>query len=110
LDIRKNLSHLYYNRFYGTLAYRGAVYDDLGYRDTVGRTAEGTPLGGSPGGTYRLAQSLVLRLGLVISTIILPGIPLSITPSFWGAWKFPNMNDGNGNNDYSFGYGLSITY
>ncbi|MDR1597259.1 MAG: hypothetical protein LBR99_06100, partial [Treponema sp.] len=110
LDIQKNLSHLYYNRFYGTLAYRGAIYDDLGYRDTAGRSAEGTPLGGSPGGTYRLAQSLILRLGLVISTIILPGIPLSITPSLWGAWKFSNMNDGNGNNDYSFGSGLSITY
>ncbi|MDR3146725.1 MAG: hypothetical protein LBU21_10640, partial [Treponema sp.] len=110
LDIQKNLSHLYYNRFYGTLAYRGAVYDDQGYRDTAGRAAQGTPLGGSPDDTYRLAQSLVLRLGLVISTIILPGIPLSITPSFWGAWKFPNMNDGNGNNDFSLGMGVSVSY
>ncbi|MDR2739411.1 MAG: hypothetical protein LBB68_06235 [Treponema sp.] len=110
LDIQKNLSHLYYNRLYGTLAYRGAVYDDQGYRDTAGRAAEGTPLGGSSEGTYRLAQSLVLRLGLAISTIIFPGIPLSITPGFWGAWKFPNMNDGNGSNDFSLGIGVSVSY
>jgi hypothetical protein len=49
-------------------------------------------------------------LGLVISTIILPGIPLSITPYGWGAWKFPNMNDGNGKNDLSFGMGVSVSY
>jgi hypothetical protein len=105
LDIQKNLSHLYFRRFYGTLAYRGAVYDDLGYYG-----AAGTPLGDSGDGSYRLAQSLVLRLGLDISTIILPRLPISFAPYVLGAWKFPNMNDDNDDNDYFIGFGISVAY
>jgi hypothetical protein len=110
LDIQNNLSHLYYNRIYGSLAWRGALYDDQGLRDLKGNAAEGTRLGGSPGGSYRLAQSLMLRLGLVITTVILPVVPLTITPYGWGAWKFPNINDDNGNNDFSLGIGISVSY
>jgi hypothetical protein len=110
LDIQKSLSHLYYRRFYGTLAYRGAVYDDQGYHGADGRDAEGTFLGNSPDGSYRLAQSLVLRLGLSISTIIVTGMPISFTPNVVGAWKFPNVTDDNGNNDYFVGIGVSISF
>jgi hypothetical protein len=110
LDIQKNLSHLYYNRIYSSLAWRGALYDDQGLRDSRGAGPEGTVLGASSLGSYRLAQSLILRLGLTISTVILPVAPLRITPCGWGAWKFPNSGDDNKNNDFSLGIGVSVSY
>ncbi|MDR1249954.1 MAG: hypothetical protein LBK63_11700 [Treponema sp.] len=110
LDIQKNLSHLYYKRIFSSLAWRGTLYDDQGLEDGKGNSAEGTYLGNSPGGFYRLAQSLTLRLGLVIATVIIPAVPFSITPYGWGAWKFPNIRDDNGNNDFSFGIGFSVSY
>jgi hypothetical protein len=106
LDIQNKLSHLYYNRIYSSLAWRGALYDDQGLEDAEGNAAEGTSLGGS----YRLAQSLMLRLGLVVSTVILPVAPLTITPYLWGAWKFPNIYDDNRSNDFSLGIGVSVSY
>jgi hypothetical protein len=109
LDIQNNLSHLYYNRIYSTLAWRGALYDDQGLRDAQGAAAEGTRLGASPQGSYRLAQSLMLRLGLTITTVIVPAWPFSMTPYGWAAWKFPNIYDGNRNNDFSFGIGFSVS-
>ncbi|MDR3145712.1 MAG: hypothetical protein LBU21_05495, partial [Treponema sp.] len=54
-EIQRSLSHLYYNRVFGTLAYRGLLYDDGGTPD-----AEGNRLGER----YRIAQSLILRLGI----------------------------------------------
>jgi hypothetical protein len=108
LDIQNNLSHLYYKRLYSTLAWRGALYDDQGLGD--GKGNEGVYLGDSPDGSYRLAQSLMLRLGLVITTVVVPVIPINIIPYGWGAWKFPNIRDDNGNNDFSFGIGVSVSY
>jgi hypothetical protein len=108
LDIQKNLSHLYYKRLYSTLAWRWAQYDDQGLG--AGKGNEGVYLGASPQGSYRLAQSLMLRLGMAISTVIVPAVPFTITLSGWMAWKFPNMNDGNGNNDFFFGPDISISY
>jgi hypothetical protein len=96
--IQKNLSHLYFNRIYGTLAYRGALYDDGGIR-----APQGNPLGGD----YRLTQSLVLRFGSVISTILITVMPIRIQPYLWGAWKISNMNDGK-MNDFIFGFNFSI--
>jgi hypothetical protein len=109
LDIQKSLSHLYYNRIYSSLAWRGALYDDLGRLDSDGAAAEGTVLGPSSRGSYRLAQSLLLRLGLTVSTVLLPMSPLSFTPYVWGAWKFPNLYDGNDDNDFFIGIGLEFS-
>jgi hypothetical protein len=109
LDIQNNLSHLYYKRIYSSLSWRGALYDDQGIRDAQGTGAEGTVLGSSPRGSYRLAQSLMLRLGVVITTVIVPVVPLTITPYGWGAWKFPNLYDDNGSNDFSLGIGVSVS-
>jgi hypothetical protein len=110
LDIQNNLSHLYYHRIYSTLSWRGALYDDQGIRDAQGTAAEGTVLGASPRGSYRLAQSLMLRLGMVITTVVVPVLPLTITPYGWGAWKFPNIYDDNESNDFSLGVGVSASY
>ncbi|MDR2742472.1 MAG: hypothetical protein LBB98_10015 [Treponema sp.] len=94
VEIQWNLSHIYFNRLFGTLAYRGAVYDDQGHP-----AAEGTVLTGS----YRLAQSLTLRLGGAVSFAILPYIPFRLSASFVGVWKISNVNDGNNRNDFWFG-------
>jgi hypothetical protein len=109
LDIQENLSHLYYRRIYSTLAWRGALYDDQGLRGSGGRPAEGTFLAASPQGSYRLAQSLMLRLGLEITTMVVPLVPFTITPYGWAAWKFPNIGDDNGNNDFTLGIGFSVS-
>ncbi|MDR0641202.1 MAG: hypothetical protein LBG07_01940, partial [Treponema sp.] len=110
LDIQNNLSHFYYRRLYSTLSWRGALYDDQGIRDEEGAGAEGAYLGASPRGSYRLAQSLMLRLGMAITTVIVPLAPLTITPYGWGAWKFPNIYDDKGNNDFTLGIGLSVSF
>jgi hypothetical protein len=100
LDFQKSLSHLYINRFFGTLAYRGVLYDDQGVS-----TAEGAFLGEG----YRLGQSLILRLGATVSTILVTALPIRISAWIWGAWKIPNMNDRK-NNDFVIGPGFSVTY
>jgi hypothetical protein len=101
VEIQRHLSHLYINRLFGTLAYRGAVYDDQGHP-----AAEGTVLTGP----YRLAQSLVLRLGGLSSFAILPYIPFRLSASFVGVWKMSNVNDGNRKNDFWFGPELTFSY
>jgi hypothetical protein len=100
VEIQRHLSHLYFNRFFGTLAYRGAVYDDGGHP-----AAEGAVLTGS----YRLAQSLVLRLGGTLSFAVLPYIPFRLSASFVGVWKMSNVNDGNSRNDFWFGPELTFS-
>jgi hypothetical protein len=101
VEIQQHLSHLYFNRFFGTLAYRGVVYDDQGHP-----SAEGTVLTGS----YRLAQSLVLRLGGTVSFAVIPYIPFRLTASFVGIWKISNVNDGNNRNDFWIGPELTFSF
>ncbi|MDR2245559.1 MAG: hypothetical protein LBE17_02610 [Treponema sp.] len=101
VEVQRHLSHLYINRLFGTLAYRGAVYDDRGHP-----AAEGTALTGP----YRLAQSLVLRLGGLSSFAIVPYIPFRVSASFVGVWKMSNVNDGSHRNDFWFGPELTLSY
>ena len=96
LEIQKGLSHLYYNRVFATLGYRATVYEYGG-----AEFAEGNVLGGP----YRLAQSLVLRAGLTVSSAIIPAVPLSLSFSVLGYWKISNLNDGK---NYDFWYGIGI--
>jgi hypothetical protein len=100
-EIQQNLSHLYFNRFFGTLAYRGVIYEDQG-----NPAAEGNILTGS----YRLAQSLALRLGGTFSFAILPYIPFRLTASFVGIWKISALNDGNNRNDFWLGPELTFSF
>jgi hypothetical protein len=97
VEIQRNLAHLYYNRVFGTLAYRGVLYDDRGVPDV-----EGNRLGGH----YRIAQSLVLRLGVTVSSVVVTALPVRASISFWGAWKISNLRDGIGENDFAFGPGF----
>jgi hypothetical protein len=100
LDFQKSLSHLYINRFFGTLAYRGVLYDDQGIPE-----AEGTFLGDG----RRLGQSLVFRLGATASTILVTALPVRVSVWVWGAWKISNSNDGK-SNDFVIGPGFSVVY
>jgi hypothetical protein len=105
LDIQGSLSHLYFNRIWGTLAYRGVFYDDQG-----SVAAAGDALFASEAGSYRLAQSLVARLGAGVSTILLTALPLSINPYLFGGWRISNRDDTNSNNDFFWGFGFSVSY
>ena len=100
LEVQRNLSHIYFNRIFGTLAYRGVVYDGQGIPG-----AEGTPLYND----ILLAQSLILRLGFEFTIAPVKPAPFKITPSIWGAWKISNMNDGKAN-DFYINYGLNLNW
>jgi hypothetical protein len=101
VEIQRHISHLYFNRVFGTLAYRGVVYDDGGHP-----AAEGTVLTGS----YRLAQSLVLRLGSAVSFAVIPYVPFRLSASFVGVWKISNTGDGNRQNDFRIGPELIFSF
>ena len=97
-EIQRYFSHLYFNRIYGVMTMRSIVYNSQGHPD-----AEGTAFG-----DIRHAQSLVFRLGAVLS--ILPaGIPVFIEPVVWGSWNFSNTITGRGS-PFSYGFTWSIRY
>jgi hypothetical protein len=100
LEIQRSLSELYFNRLFGVLAYRGAFFND------GGSAMEGNELGGG----YRLAQSLILRLGSTISNASLPSVPFKMSLFIWGAWKISNMYDGTQLSDFSIGPSFTLGY
>jgi hypothetical protein len=67
LNVQRGFSHVYINRFLGTLAYRAAVYDGSGLP---------FPDGNKLWNGLRLPQSLVLRLGAELSSAILTSRPI----------------------------------
>ena len=95
LEIQRNLSHAYFNRFFGALSVRNVLYDSKGHTE-----AEGVAIN-----DIRLAQSLVLKLGLVSAIIPLKFIPIFLEPSIWAAWKFSNTITGEG---FPWGYGFGF--
>jgi len=99
LEIQENLSHTYFNRFFGTLSLRNILYDGNGHPK-----AEGVAIN-----DLRLAQSLVLKLGLVSSFIPIKNMPIFIEPIIWGAWKFSNTITGEGL-PFNAGIGFDFNY
>jgi hypothetical protein len=100
LEVQDNISHVYTNRIYGTLALRSVVYDARG---SAG--AEGVVLADD----LRLAQSLIFKLGMVYAIIPLKAVPLFLEPHFWAAWKFSDTLSGEGV-PWRFGLGVNINY
>jgi len=86
-EIQKNLSHLYFNRFFGSLSSRNQIYDAKGNPNAEGIEA----------GNLHLIQSLGLKLG--IKTSILPAIkiPFTIEPYVFGAWRVSDTINGKRN-------------
>jgi hypothetical protein len=103
LNIQKSFSHLYINRFLGTLSYRAAVYDAQGFPQPEGnRLAAG----------LRLPQSLVFRLGAGLSSAILTGRPIRVTAYMQTALKLSRLAQGRTDFDelISISPQISITY
>jgi hypothetical protein len=99
LDIQNNISHLYFNRITGTLAYRGAFYQDVLSR---------MPEGNSVGANFRLTQSLVARLSLTLSTAIVPLQPFGFAFTGFGIWKISGLQDSSIAGDIGFGFTYSL--
>jgi len=98
-EIQRNLSHVYFNRFFGALTLRSVIFDSKGNEET-----EGVEIG-----DIRLAQSLVLRFGMLSSVIPIKLNPFFIEPNIWGAWKFSNTITGKGY-PWGFGFGVNLRY
>jgi len=98
-QIQKNLSHLYFNRFFGVLSVRNQIYDSNGHPD-----AEGIKIN-----NLHLAQSLGLKLGIKTSFFPFIKNPLSVEPYVFGAWKFSNTITGK---EFPFyvNIGISVSY
>ena len=79
-QIQRYLSHVYFNRVFGSLALRNQIYDGGAHPNAVGIEIN----------DLRLIQSLKLRLGLRTSVLPVVKRPVSIEPFVWGAWKFTN--------------------
>jgi hypothetical protein len=86
LEIQKHLSHVYYNRFSGSLSVRNQIYDSGGHPD-----AEGIKIN-----SLHLVQSLGLKMGLKISFLPLAVLPVSLEPFVLGTWNFSNTIAGKG--------------
>ncbi|MDR1444948.1 MAG: hypothetical protein LBI94_08730 [Treponema sp.] len=82
LNVQRSLSHIYFNRFLGTLAYRAALYDAAGFS---------APEGNRLAGNLTLTQSLVFRLGAGISSAVLAGAPFKITAYLQAALKLSSL-------------------
>jgi hypothetical protein len=85
-EIQKNLSHFFFNRFFGALLSRNQIYDSGGYP-----AAEGIELN-----NFHLIQSVGLKLGMKMSIFPVVKIPFSVEPFVLGTWKFSNTITGKG--------------
>lgn len=102
-DIQRNLSHFYFNRIFGTLAYRASLYQPPG---TVAEPP-GDPL---PGG-FRMTNTLITRLSLTVSSVYITLLPDSVTPNIYLAWKISNVGNGPPafEDDFAVGFALSLS-
>lgn len=81
IDIQKSISSLYVNRVFMILGWRAVAFD-------VPDSLERSSLPGhqvSP--DARIANSLVLKTGAVMSILAVPMIPVRMAPHGWIAWK-----------------------
>jgi hypothetical protein len=85
LNVQKSISHIYVNRFFGTAAYRAAVYDAGGFPH---------PEGNKLGDKLRLPQSLVFRLGAGFSSVIITSRPIRVTAALQTALKLSRLAQG----------------
>jgi hypothetical protein len=85
LNVQKSFSHIYINRFLGTLSYRAVVYDAGGFS---------RPEGNEIGSRLRLPQSLVFRLGAGFSSVIITSRPVRVTAYLQTALKLSRFAQG----------------
>jgi hypothetical protein len=85
-EIQKNLSHFYFNKFFGSLSVRNQIYDP----------GDNTDVEGIEINNLCLIQSLGLKISLKISFFPIIKTPVSIEPFVFGAWNFSNAITGKG--------------
>jgi len=98
-EIQRNLSHIYFNRFFGTLSVRNVLYDSDDYPN-----AEGIQIG-----DLHLAQSLVFKIGLGSSILPIKHFPIYLEPNVWIAWKFSNTITGK-EDVWNYNIGFDLRY
>jgi len=103
LETQSNISHLYLNRFFGTLAYRWVIYETVAESNL--ETA-GEALGPQMYGYH----SCIIKTGTVVSATPITLAPLRYSPFFWAAIKLSNLRDGDPNNDFQLGFALSLEW
>ena len=99
-EIQNNFSHIYFNRIFGALALRSVLYD------SGEQPGEGLRINDS---SLHLAQSLVLRLGMVTSAVPVTALPIFLEPNAWLAWRFSNAILGEGK-QWAWGFGINLRY
>jgi hypothetical protein len=98
LRVQKNLSHLYFNRFFATFGWKAALY-----RAVVGA-------GWNLGSNFWIADSILLRTGAVLSAHPAAIQMMRIEPNFQAILKLaPLINEGLPQ-AFSFGFGLSVDW
>ena len=106
LEIQNNISHIYFNRIFGTLAVRNAFFDGQGHPDAGGMAISGLWSGD---GDIRITQSLVFSLGMVFTIHrIYHIIPDFFEPNIWAAWNFSNTIARNDGEQWRIGLGFNL--
>lgn len=103
LETQSNISHLYVNRFFGTLAYRWVVYETVAESNlqTAGEALAPQLYG---------YHSCIIKMGTVVSATPITLAPLRYSPFFWAAIKLSNLRDEDPNNDFQLGFALSLEW
>ena len=105
LEIQNNISHIYFNRIFGTLAVRNAFFDGQGHPDAGGMAISGLWSGNDD---IRIAQSLMFRLGMVFTFHqIQQFVPAFFEPNVWVTWNFSNTITGTGD-QWRIGLGFNF--
>jgi hypothetical protein len=103
LELQSNISHIYINRFFATLAYRAVMYERVAESNL--QTA-GFALGNNLYGYH----SVIAKFGTVVSAVPITMAPLRYSPFFWAAVKLSNLRDQDPNNDFQLGFALSLEW
>jgi hypothetical protein len=98
-EIQKNISHLYFNRFWGTLSLRSQIYDSGYYQG-----AEGVKIY-----DLRLIQSIMLKLNLKCSFLPVQSAVFSLIPYVYGTWNISNTITGHGK-EWIINLGIDFKY
>lgn len=101
IDIQNNLSHLYYNRLFGTLAYRGVVYPSSDSEKAAGYELFPDIYG---------LHSLLFKAGTVVSAVPITMMPLRFSPYISAAFKLSNLPYSEDKSLYHVGLGFSIEW
>jgi len=83
-EIQKNLSHFYFNRFFGSISIKNQIYDGNGSPDAAGIEIN----------NLRYVQSLGFKLGIKTSIFPVIKTPMSVEPFLYGAWKISDTING----------------